>query len=89
VAVQLPTTLAGALWLLPEILLGVVVLFVTRAAVKPLCIALLVRVLPPRPGVDVAKRYDVELPTKLVTYSCIGFNAVLTVPWLARALNIR
>ncbi len=34
-------------------------------------------------------RYAVELPTKLLTYSCVGFNAVATVPLLFGSLQLK
>ena len=36
-----------------------------------------------------ACRYAVELPTKLLTYSCVGFNAVATVPLLFGSLQLK
>jgi hypothetical protein len=34
-----------------------------------------------------AQNYAVELPTKLIVYSLVGFNAVFTVPHLFQALG--
>jgi hypothetical protein len=33
------------------------------------------------------KRYEIELPTKLATYACVGVNAVFLVPWLFQRLG--
>lgn len=67
--------------MLPRAAVGYAVLFATRAACKAVCIALLTAALPPSKEPP-ARRYAVELPTKWVTYSAVGFNAVYTVPRL-------
>ena len=86
---------------IPRLLLGFSVLFVTRAVLKPVgtfvCESVLgVRGVPlpaavtsSGDGGSKAQRYAVELPTKLLTYGAIGFNAVATVPLLMTALGLK
>lgn len=66
---------------LVRLAIGYIVLFLTRAVVKAAGFAVLQALLPPSrdpPG----RRYAIELPTKWLTYSAIGFNAVYVVPRL-------
>jgi hypothetical protein len=84
----------GAVSSLPRLLLGFGTLFATRAVVKLVggaaCEAVLAAAgCPPPVDTPRAKRYAVELPTKLLTYGCVGFNAVAAVPFLFNALELK
>eukprot|EP01087_Luapelamoeba_hula_P011896 TRINITY_DN3299_c0_g1_i1.p1 TRINITY_DN3299_c0_g1~~TRINITY_DN3299_c0_g1_i1.p1 ORF type:complete len:415 (-),score=39.54 TRINITY_DN3299_c0_g1_i1:81-1325(-) len=75
-----------------QCLIGFVVVFITRAVLKLMLLALLPRVLmPPRAKAhlhphlnfdNVYRNYQIEIPTKLLVYSAIGFNACFTSPFL-------
>lgn len=43
---------------------------------------------PDRVLIPPGRRYAVELPTKIVTYSAVGINAVFLVPWLLQKLGL-
>ncbi len=72
-----------------RLVLGVVILFATRAVFKTLMYSLVCAIL----GVNKAdvkgkQRLSVELPCKFVTYTFIAFNAVYVAPQVFRYLGI-
>ena len=74
---------------LPTSACGFGLLFLTRALVKPIGMTVMQALFPAPAGSTVKPehRYEIELPTKLLTYTCVGFNAVVTAPILAHQLH--
>ena len=94
IASRLSTATAlSAFLFLSRLVIGYGILMATRSISKAVCLALFPIIWKslgrPLAQTEVpAKCYRVELPTKLITYSFVGFNAVFTVPYLTHFLQL-
>merc|ERR1712137_276344 len=73
-----PVSLLFALF---RCIVGYALLIGTRSVLKTIGTNFMVFLLP-KSSTNPKNRYGVEIPTKFLTYSGIGFNAVYTVPYL-------
>ena len=67
--------------------IGYALLLLTRMALKKLLTPFFVRILP-ESDVKPERRYAVEIPTKFITYSMVGFNAAFTAPYLHHLYDV-
>lgn len=68
-------------------IVGYAILILTRSVVKSIGMKLMVLILP-ESSIPPKNRYSVEIPTKFLTYSGVGFNAVYTVPYIFSLMKI-
>eukprot|EP00730_Choanoeca_flexa_P017127 TRINITY_DN8204_c0_g1_i4.p1 TRINITY_DN8204_c0_g1~~TRINITY_DN8204_c0_g1_i4.p1 ORF type:complete len:145 (+),score=28.24 TRINITY_DN8204_c0_g1_i4:187-621(+) len=83
----LDSFMAWAMMAAARLLVGFVLLVVTRQVGKTLAQGLIIRLLP-ESEVSYKQRYAVGVPVKFITYSLVGFVCVLHGPVLFEALQL-
>lgn len=78
---------ASLLFSILRCVVGYAVLIVTRSVLKKIGTNIMVWILPTS-STPPNNRYSVEIPTKFLTYSGVGFNAVYTVPYIFSLMKI-
>eukprot|EP01095_Lingulamoeba_sp_RSL-Kostka_P011786 TRINITY_DN4579_c3_g1_i1.p1 TRINITY_DN4579_c3_g1~~TRINITY_DN4579_c3_g1_i1.p1 ORF type:complete len:473 (-),score=65.74 TRINITY_DN4579_c3_g1_i1:117-1535(-) len=69
-------------------LIGSLILIIIRAIVKPLCINIMLKLLPAS-DTHYKQRYTVEIPTKLVTYFSLTFSVFVIFPIMFDFLDLK